>query len=225
MKKIIARSALVAICFYVCLLFSPLVGLAHTEETEVQFSLRTVQKGDTLWKMFGPYWKTVSKINRISPERIKEGMILKVPYDWESAEQNSPVPRELSDYNGKVIFIDLSAQAFGAYENNSLVLWGPISSSAERIECGRINEKRYKCITPKGKFSISEKDKDHISKKYPLPNGGAAMKYAMKFYGNYWIHAGELPGHPDSHGCIRLSNDDAKWLFLWTDEKTLIIIV
>lgn len=227
MRKILVKSILISTCFCLCLSLLSLVAIAHAKEDELQFSLEKVKKGDTLWKMFGPYWKTIAKINRVSPERIKEGMALKVPHDWKLAEQNAPIPRELPSYvtTEKLIFIDISSQAFGAYENGSLVVWGPISSSAERIECGQVHEKKYKCNTPTGNFFISEKDKDHISKKYPPPNGGSPMKYAMKFYGDYWIHAGALPGYPDSHGCIRLSHDDAKWLFSWASKKTLVIII
>ncbi|PIR58179.1 MAG: hypothetical protein COU71_00080, partial [Parcubacteria group bacterium CG10_big_fil_rev_8_21_14_0_10_38_31] len=224
MRKILTiRSIIVTIYFCLCLFLLLLPVIAYAEESEFSFGLKKVEKGDTLWKMFGSHWKTVSKINRISPERIKKGMDLKVPYDWELAKKYAPVPRELPghSHNKKLIFINISAQAFGAYENGLLITWGPISSSSERIECGLASKKKYKCVTPRGKFFISEKDVDHISKKYPQPNGGSPMKYAMKFYGNYWIHAGILPGYPDSHGCIRIFHDDAKWLFSWADKKTL----
>lgn len=195
------------------------------KESESLFRFEKVKKGDTLWKMFGSRWKTIAKINRISPERIKEGMKLNVPNDWEKAEQNTPVPRELPGLERKLILVNVAAQAFGAYENGKLVLWGPISSSAKRVECGRAHEKKRTCVTPTGNFHVLGKDRGHISSNYPPPNGGALMEYAMQFHGNYWIHAGMLPGYPDSYGCIRVLYDDARWLFRWTDKNTVITII
>ncbi|MBI5913366.1 L,D-transpeptidase family protein [Candidatus Azambacteria bacterium] len=221
MGKTLTGTVFVAVCFF--LFCMPLILFA--EENGQSFYFEKVKKGGTLWKMFGGHWKTVAKINRISPERIKEGMTLKVPSDWEAAEHDTPVPRELAGLEGKLILIDLGAQAFGAYENGALVLWGPISSSAGRVECGRAHEKKRRCITPTGNFCVLGKDRDRISSKYPPPNGGAPMKYAIRFYGDYWIHAGALPGRPDSHGCIRVFLDDAQWLFSWTNRKTAVFII
>lgn len=223
-KKLIGR-IFIAACFLLCM---PMILYAKeinpAKESTPLFRFEKVKKSDTLWKMFGTHWKMAVKINRISPERIKAGMKLKVPYDWNIAEQNAPVPRELPGMKGKLIFIDLHEQVFGAYENGILILWGPISSSAERVECGWAHEKKLKCITPTGNFSVLGKDRDRISNKYPPPHGGASMKYAVRFHEDYWIHAGALPGHPDSHGCVRVLNEDAQWLFQWTNRKTVIII-
>lgn len=227
MQKALMHKALVVACFF--FLGMPLYLFAEEIDTasgsEPSFRLEKVKKDGTLWKMFGPRWKTIAKINRISPERIKEGMALKVPDDWEAAEQNAPLPRELPGLEGKLILIDIHAQAFGAYENGALVLWGPISSSAGRVECGKRNEKKRRCVTPTGNFRIMEKKKKDFSKDYPPPHGGAPMPYSQRFYGAYKIHEGALPGYPDSHGCIRVLADDAQWLFLWTNKKTAVIII
>ncbi|MCR4323293.1 MAG: L,D-transpeptidase family protein [Candidatus Azambacteria bacterium] len=220
MRKALIRIGLAAILFF--LLCAPLTSFA--QESEQLFSFEKVKKSGTLWKMFGSRWKTVAKINRISPERIKEGMTLKVPYDWEAAEKYTPMPRELPGLEGKFILIDLVEQAFGAYENGTLVLWGPISSSAGRVECGKQDKKKRKCVTPTGNFKILEKKKDDFSNDYPPPHGGAPMPYSQRFYGPYKIHEGALPGYPDSHGCIRVLHYDAVWLFKWTNKKTVIII-
>jgi lipoprotein-anchoring transpeptidase ErfK/SrfK len=39
------------------------------------------------------------------------------------------------------------------------------------------------------------------------------MPYSLQFYGPYFIHEGYMPGHPDSHGCVRLHYEDARLLF------------
>lgn len=39
------------------------------------------------------------------------------------------------------------------------------------------------------------------------------MPYCMFFHGGYALHASPVvPGHHDSHGCVRLFLEDAKWL-------------
>lgn len=227
MQKTLTRKAIAATCFFFfCMplyLFAEETSAA--KENKALFHLKKVKNGDTLWRMFGARWKTVAKINRISPELIKEGMTLKVPFDWKMAERNAPVPRTFPIFEKKLIFVDLVKQTFGAYKNGSLIKWGPVSSSAKRAECGLAHEKKRTCVTPTGNFHVLEKDRDHVSSRYPPPHGGALMEYAIRFHGNYWIHAGELPGYPDSYGCIRVLDDDAQWLFAWANKKTAVIII
>lgn len=39
------------------------------------------------------------------------------------------------------------------------------------------------------------------------------MPYCMFFHGGYALHGSyKVPGYDDSHGCIRLFIDDARWL-------------
>ncbi|MEK7459980.1 MAG: L,D-transpeptidase family protein [Patescibacteria group bacterium] len=227
MRKTLTRNIVMIICFFLLspppYLFAKEIGGA--QEIKSPFRFEKVKKGGSLWEMFGTRWKTVAKINRISPERIREGMALKVPYDWKAAEQNAPIPHKLPGRKGKLVLIDLHAQTFGAYENGALVLWGPISSASGKKECLNKRGRKQACETPTGNFCVTGKDKNHVSKKYPPPTGGSPMKYGIRFFGDYWIHAGALPGNPDSHGCIRVLSDDAQWLFSWTNRKTAIIIM
>lgn len=37
------------------------------------------------------------------------------------------------------------------------------------------------------------------------------------------LHAYSLPGYPASHACVRLLEDDAKWLYDWGDQATVDI--
>jgi lipoprotein-anchoring transpeptidase ErfK/SrfK len=63
--------------------------------------------------------------------------------------------------------------------------------------------------TPTGNFTVSEKDKDHISSLYHCP-----MKYFLRLSGlSFGLHVGQLPGYPASHGCVRLPEEVAKLLF------------
>ena len=55
--------------------------------------------------------------------------------------------------------------------------------------------------TPTGVFTILEKEVHHTSSIYK----GAEMPYMERVtWGGIALHAGNLPGYPDSHGCIRL---------------------
>jgi lipoprotein-anchoring transpeptidase ErfK/SrfK len=63
--------------------------------------------------------------------------------------------------------------------------------------------------TPTGNFTVSEKDKDHVSSIYHCP-----MKYFLRLSGmSFGLHVGQLPGYPASHGCVRLPAETAKLLF------------
>src|SRR6266550_6979939 len=55
--------------------------------------------------------------------------------------------------------------------------------------------------TPTGVFTILEKEIHHTSSIYK----GAEMPYMERVtWSGIAVHAGNLPGYPDSHGCIRL---------------------
>ena len=91
--------------------------------------------------------------------------------------------------------------------------------------------------TPPGQYSILEKIPEHVSSRYgdylddrgqvvaanvdllgtPQPVGttfrGTPMPYFLRILGGIGMHAGPLPGYPDSHGCIRFPDLIAYRLF------------
>ena len=75
--------------------------------------------------------------------------------------------------------------------------------------------------TPTGAFTILQKDKDHVSSTYK----GAKMPYMERLtWSGIALHAGNLPGYPASHGCIRLPLDFAHALFGITHLGAAVII-
>ncbi|MFH1990536.1 MAG: L,D-transpeptidase, partial [Patescibacteria group bacterium] len=40
----------------------------------------------------------------------------------------------------------------------------------------------------------------------------------------YFFHQQSLPGRPASHGCVRLTMEDAKTLFYWSQKNDVVII-
>lgn len=75
--------------------------------------------------------------------------------------------------------------------------------------------------TPTGVFPILEKKKFHRSIKYenaPMPFMQRIDRYGVA------LHAGHLPGHPASHGCVRLPGEFAAKLFRETEVGTPVLI-
>ena len=92
----------------------------------------------------------------------------------------------------------------------------------------RISSGREGYRTPTGRFRVIRKDEDHSSslygdyvdragrvvranvdvRKQRKPRGaryrGAPMPFYVEFSPSYGLHAGNLPGRPASHGCIRM---------------------
>jgi lipoprotein-anchoring transpeptidase ErfK/SrfK len=96
------------------------------------------------------------------------------------------------------VVISLSDQLAYLYRGNTLVAAASISTA------------KAPKITPTGIFTILEKRPMYRSKKYdnaPMPFMQQITSYGVA------LHAGQLPGHPASHGCIRLPYDFAAKLF------------
>jgi len=75
--------------------------------------------------------------------------------------------------------------------------------------------------TPTGVFTILEKEVHHSSSIYK----GAEMPYMERVtWGGIALHAGDLPGYPDSHGCVRLPLEFSKLLFGVTMKGATVII-
>ncbi len=102
----------------------------------------------------------------------------------------------------RALRLSIEGQQFTYLEDGEVVRTGPISSGAEGSP------------TPTGNFSVLSKDKDKVSSRYTNQLGMQAwMPYAIQFNGHYFLHEGWLPGHPDSRGCVRLGEKDARFLF------------
>lgn len=75
--------------------------------------------------------------------------------------------------------------------------------------------------TPTGVFTVLQKDKDHHSATYnnaPMPNMNRLT------WDGVALHAGNLPGYPASHGCVRLPLAFSEKLWTLTHVGTPVII-
>lgn len=177
-----------------------------------EFSCLKVKKGQTWQTLFPDETErdTVMRINRMNT-RLYSGLVIAVPSSNESDHMKfSPMSEQIDATGSKVIHVSLSKQAFGAYNSDgTLVNWGPVSGGK-----GYCPDVRRGCHTPVGKFTIYSKGSASCkSTKFPVGKGGAPMPYCMFFYKGFALHGSpNVPGYNDSHGCIRLLTNDAKWL-------------
>ena len=107
------------------------------------------------------------------------------------------------------IVISLSDQLAFLYRGSTLVAVSTISSGKPGKD------------TPTGVFPILEKKKFHRSIKYdnaPMPFMQRIDRFGIA------LHGGHLPGHPASHGCVRLPGEFAAKLFRVTSVGTPVLI-
>jgi hypothetical protein len=75
--------------------------------------------------------------------------------------------------------------------------------------------------TPTGVFKILQKDKNHHSSTY----NNAPMPYMNRLtWSGVALHAGQLPGYPASHGCVRPPKEFAELLFGVTKLGMTVVI-
>lgn len=111
---------------------------------------------------------------------------------------------------------DLSDLKVYAYENGKVVKTFPMSPGKAGNETDQGN------FTVYAKLDVQNMGNEDTSKPpyYYTPN----VKYVMYFngsegfHGTYWHN--EFGIQPMSHGCVNLSESDAKWLFDWTPYGT-----
>lgn len=121
-------------------------------------------------------------------------------YVWDS---KSPTSGPL------LLTIDLTAQRLLVYRDGALM-------AATAISTGSLGRE-----TPTGVFTVLAKEVMHRSTTYD----DAPMPYMQRLTEKgIAIHAGDLPGYPASHGCIRLPNEFAKRLYGITAIGTPVMI-
>ncbi len=107
------------------------------------------------------------------------------------------------------VVISLGDQMAYLYRGDVMVAAATISTGKEGRD------------TPTGIFPILEKKPMHHSRKYdnaPMPYMQRIDQYGIA------LHAGYNPGHPASHGCIRLPSKFAAKLYGVTDVGSTVLI-
>ena len=118
--------------------------------------------------------------------------------------------RDVPDSAGaERVVVSLSDQLAFLYRGDTLVAVTTISSGTPKNP------------TPTGIFNVLEKKPMHRSRKYdnaPMPHMQRIDRFGIA------LHAGPNPGHPASHGCIRLPAKFAAKLYSVTGVGTPVLI-
>jgi L,D-transpeptidase catalytic domain len=140
-------------------------------------------------------------VDSVAQEVTKEISDLKPgEYTWHPERQTvGPV----------AVVVSLSQQLVHVYRNGVRIALSTCSTGKEGHH------------TPTGVFVVLEKDRNHHSSTYndaPMPNMNRLT------WSGVALHAGNLPGYPASHGCVRLPLDFSAKLFTVTHLGTPVII-
>jgi L,D-transpeptidase catalytic domain len=107
------------------------------------------------------------------------------------------------------IIISIADQRVSLFDNGALIARSSVSTGTQGHP------------TPLGVFSVISKQRWHRSNIY----SAAPMPYMQRItWSGIALHAGVVPGHPASHGCIRLKNEFAIRLWHLTKRGTRVII-
>jgi hypothetical protein len=121
----------------------------------------------------------------------------------------------------KSIDVDLSTQNMIAYEGNRVVFSSRISSGVRTREGGFSTPKGYFRTTRKRPCRHMAYPGDENYTGYDLP-GVPWVSYftsnGVAFHGTYWHNDF---GVPHSHGCVNMTPEAAKWVYLWTTPAVL----
>jgi lipoprotein-anchoring transpeptidase ErfK/SrfK len=113
----------------------------------------------------------------------------------------------------KWIDIDLSEQKLVAYEGDTLVYSALVSTGIPSLP------------TPAGRYKILRKIRSQVMSGpgYYLPN----VEFVSYFFKGYAIHGTYWHsnfGHPMSHGCVNMRNEDARWIYEWGPIGTPVVV-
>ena len=107
------------------------------------------------------------------------------------------------------VIVSLTEQRAYVYRNGILIGVSTVSTGKPGYE------------TPTGVFTILQKDKDHRSNLY----NSAPMPYQQRLtWDGVALHAGGLPGYPESHGCVHLPSEFARLLFENSSMGMVVVI-
>jgi hypothetical protein len=120
-----------------------------------------------------------------------------------------PTPREALE-NGVLMVVSLPSQRMFVFAEGEVWDSSPVSTGRPGYD------------TPAGVFPILQKRVHHRSNLYD----DAPMPYMQRLtWDGVALHAGHVPGHPASHGCIRLPTSFARKLYDLTTFASTVVLV
>ena len=126
-----------------------------------------------------------------------------------NSESAKKVRPEVAPKGPLQIIVSIADQRVSVFDNGVLIARSSVSTGTRGHP------------TPLGVFSVIGKQRWHRSNIY----SAAPMPYMQRItWSGIALHAGVVPGHPASHGCIRLKEDFAIRLWHLTKRGTRVII-
>ncbi len=168
-----------------------------------------VQPGDTLTDIaarFGLNVNHLAGINNIpDQDRIFVGQVLKL-----TGVVEVPTPEDA----GKQIIVKLSVQTVFVYENDVLVKTFLVSTGMKDYPT-RVGDYKIWIKLPSTRMTGPGYDLSDVLWTMYFDEGRG-------FHGKYWNN---IYGRPSSHGCVNMTNDDAKWLYDWAYVGTHVSVI
>jgi hypothetical protein len=138
------------------------------------------------------------------------GILLVASTDAGVARSGREVPQSRPAGAPMMAIVALREQRVTVYDADGRILQSPVSTGQTGYE------------TPAGIYSVIQKEAEHYSNLYD----DASMPFMQRItWSGIALHAGQLPGHPASHGCIRMPYDFAQHLFDQTKRGMRVIVV
>lgn len=154
--------------------------------------------------------RLVELLNRVELEMLAPGDTVVVPDTFGvDFRAYAPFPRV---YDGardfdKLVVIDKAMQVWAAYAGGELERWGVVSTGAPETP------------TPSGRFNFNWKEPYRVSLLSP-DDEPWEMYWVFNFHNKRGIHVHQYDvptDGPTSHGCVRLVDADARWIYEWAD--------
>lgn len=172
-------------------------------------------KNDSVRKVFKSKFSsseitTIVSLNRIDKNTLQKADTLIIPNKLDDDFlAYSAFPYTIKKLNDvpKIAIFSYPIQAYGLYEYGELVKWGPTSLGTKANK------------TPTGLFFTNWKGEEVQS----TVDDEWILRWNFNIENTEGVgwHQYELPGYPASHSCLRLLENDAKWMYDWADEWIL----
>ncbi|MEO8398437.1 MAG: L,D-transpeptidase [Ignavibacteriaceae bacterium] len=187
---------------------------AEEEKIEIHYSFMKIKARETIKFLTEKYdaegRKLIFALNRLDVRNLRNNDSLIIPDTvFKSIMPYSPFPKNLDSAKSikKLLIFSYPIQAFAAYENGSLVKWGPTSMGKKSTP------------TPTGLFHTNWKAKkttSTVNEEWILP-----WYFNLDNKEGVSLHQFDLPGYPASHACARLLDTDATWIYYWAEQWIL----
>lgn len=148
-------------------------------------------------------------VNRLDSKNKRRADTLVIPDVRDNILKLTPFPVRLDKLKDvkKIAFFAYPIHAYALYENGNLIKWGPSSMGKKATP------------TKRGLMFTNWKKEEAIS----TSNSEWKLRWNFNIHNSQGIgwHQYELPGRHASHSCLRLLEEDAKWMYSWADQWVL----